>query len=113
MLSLQRLEGVQHVRSLIDAVTVGPLGQIQPLIPSVDRESADAYRAARQTAVTHPLVLGQLLSADAATSLIIVRLAGDSLGISQIQPHLTAIRQVVSDPRIADHLWFDRLGFRL
>ncbi len=76
--SLATLGGVEQVRSIFDARRQGAAGALLPVIPrTVEPLDAERRAEARERALEHPLVNGQLLSADAATSLLLVRLASD------------------------------------
>ncbi len=73
---LATVEGVEQVRSLFDIRRQGAVGAVLPVIPrtSTPLDAAD-LAAARTRALDHPLVGGQLLSADASSSLLLVRLS--------------------------------------
>ena len=92
---LRGIEGVESVHSLADAVTFadGPLPRM--LLPAADA-SPEAYETARTRALRHPLLKGQLLSEDARTTLVLVRLAGGSLSAAEIEPRVAAIRQIAA-----------------
>ncbi|MBX3422614.1 MAG: MMPL family transporter [Pirellulaceae bacterium] len=107
---LKQLDGIDSVRSLTDVVTFTPQGGVGSLLPPEGTQDTEIYRAAVRQATEHPLVRGQLLSPDATTSLIIVRLADASLGISQIQPLLQDIRNSVERSQVGDVLWVRATG---
>lgn len=93
---LKGLEDVSEVRSLADVVVVDPAGGgARSLLPRVEEKSPEAFAKARQRALEHPLIVGQVLAPDARTALAIVRLAGDSMSISDIDPHIVRIRDVL------------------
>ncbi len=72
---LRRLDGVEQVRSIFDIRRQGAAGAILPVIPRREGPlDADTLAEARQRAERHPLVAGHLLSADAASSLLLVQL---------------------------------------
>jgi uncharacterized protein len=72
---LRGIEGVASVRSMFDVRRQGAVGAVLPVIPRTAEPLADNRRAeARARATRHPLVAGQLLSANAASSLLLVRL---------------------------------------
>ena len=73
---LRRLDGVEQVRSIFDIRRQGAAGAILPVIPRREGPlDADTLAEARHRAERHPLVAGHLLSADAASSLLLVQLA--------------------------------------
>jgi len=73
---LEELPVVTGVRSMFDVRRQGVVGAVLPVIPRTSGLlDADALQAAHDRAVDHPLVSGQLLSADATSTLLIVRLA--------------------------------------
>lgn len=79
----QAIPGVASVQSVFDARRPGP-GRVQlPLVPKPDASSA-AFAAARRRALRHPLLAGQLLSADGRTMLVLVQLAGARPEFTQI-----------------------------
>lgn len=70
------IEGVTGVRSLYDIRREGAAGALLPLIPRTGEPlDAAACTAALARATRHPLVAGHLLSADASSTLVLVRLA--------------------------------------
>ena len=72
---LRRIEGVAGVRSIFDVRRQGAAGAVLPVIPRTGAPLDDDRRAeARERAARHPLVAGQLLSTDAVSSLLLVRL---------------------------------------
>ena len=72
---IRGVEGVADVRSIFDVRRQGPIGGLLPVIPRREAALDDAARAAAKArSASHPLVAGQLLSADAASSLVLVRL---------------------------------------
>ncbi|MDA7938418.1 MMPL family transporter [Pirellulales bacterium] len=74
--NLQALPDVDRVRSMFEVRREGVAGAILPVIPKTSGElDAETLREARSRAQAHPLVNGQLLSADGTTALFIVRLS--------------------------------------
>jgi len=72
---LRQVEGVAAVRSMFDVRRQGAVGAVLPVIPRTMQPLDDGRRAeARERAARHPLVAGQLLSHDANSSLLLVRL---------------------------------------
>lgn len=73
--ALRRVEGVAEVRSIFDVRRQGPIGGLLPVIPRHESGLDEAGRAAAKArSERHPLVAGHMLSADAASSLVLVRL---------------------------------------
>ena len=73
---LREIAGVEDVRSIFDVRRQGAAGALLPVIPHTRAElDGEARAAAKVRATRHPLVAGHLLSADAASSLLLVRLA--------------------------------------
>ena len=73
---LQSLPDVDRVRSMFEVRREGVAGAILPVIPKTSDElDAETLRKSRTRAQEHPLVNGQLLSADGTTALFIVRLS--------------------------------------
>jgi len=76
---LAAIDGVERVRSMFDIRRQGVVGAVLPVIPHVEGQlAAEDREAARDRAVGHPLIAGHLLSADAASALLIARLAVDA-----------------------------------
>jgi uncharacterized protein len=76
---LRGLEGVEQVRSIFDVRRQGAAGAILPVIPRrAEPLDAEARAEAKARAARHPLVAGHLLSADAASSLLLVQLSADA-----------------------------------
>jgi predicted RND superfamily exporter protein len=77
--SLGGIEGVDEVRSIFDVRRQGAAGALLPVIPRTGADlDDDARQAAKARALTHPLVAGHLLSADASSSLLLVRLVPEA-----------------------------------
>ncbi len=95
--ALASVTGVEQVRSIFDARRQGAAGAVLPVIPRT-AEPLDAERRAeaRERALEHPLVNGQLLSADAASSLLLVRLAADRDTGQALGETVAAVEAVVA-----------------
>ena len=90
------LPGVERVYSLLDARRPVPgLRRIQ--IPLMPREAAksESFDKARSLALKHPLVRGRLLSPDGKTTLMMVRLRGRNLTVSEMQPTVDALQSLL------------------
>ena len=92
---LEAIEGVQSCFGLSDIVVFGPTRMPSPLLP--ENREPEAYEQARTLAGEHPLVADQLLARDGRTALMIVRLAGDDLAVSEMQPVLESIAATVDE----------------
>ncbi len=92
---LRQLDGIQQVRSLDDVVVFSDAGGPRSLLPPADAD-AEAFDNARVRALAHPLIGGQLLSPDGQTALVIARLAGESLAISEVQPVVEDIHELIA-----------------
>lgn len=102
---IRAVPGIASVQSLVDIRVfhrrqvprfLTPLTRRVPqspvrLLPPVDAASEEFARARRE-ALAHPLVAGQLLSADGRTTLIVARLAGDNLPVAEIAPVVEKVR---------------------
>ncbi|MBX9787654.1 MAG: MMPL family transporter [Pirellulales bacterium] len=88
----KQIPGVSSVRSLGDVVSFGP-GGAESLLPPADAPP-ERFATARQRALAHPLVRGQVLSPDARTALVIVRLDGDLEAIHDIEPVVDSLHDV-------------------
>lgn len=94
---LAQVEGVEKVRSIFDARREGAAGAVLPIIPRTTEPLAAARRAeARERALAHPLVAGQLLSADGGSALVMVRLREGFDGGRQLGPTVAAVEQVIA-----------------
>ena len=98
--ALGEVAGVEQVRSIFDVRRTGAAGAVLPVIPrtSGPLETADA-RQARDRALDHPLVAGHLLSADAATSLVLVRLSAAADATPTLTTTVAAIEAVLARSR--------------
>jgi len=76
---LERIDGVERVRSMFDVRRQGVAGAILPVIPRVEGDLDEEERAAaRDRAIAHPLVAGHMLAADAKSAILLVRLQADA-----------------------------------
>ena len=96
---LQDVAGVADILSIADPrlLIANPLPH--PLLPDFSLLSAEAAlrqsRAAREEALSHPLVAGRLLTSDARRTLVMVRLSGGELTIDDLQPVAADLRDVL------------------
>ena len=86
--------GVEVVHSLAEIPDFGGGLLPRPLLPGADAPP-ERFESARRRARDHPLVPGRLLSEDGRTTLVLVRLAGEALGIQEVTSRLEAIRAVM------------------
>jgi len=72
---LERVDGVEQVRSIFDVRRQGTAGAILPVIPrAADGLDEEARAAARGRAMVHPLIAGHLLDEAGSSTLLLVRL---------------------------------------
>jgi predicted RND superfamily exporter protein len=93
---IKPLAEIDSVNSLTDLVTVRPGEPIRSLLPPPDAP-LEEYRRARDEAVGHPLLKGQVLAEDAKTALIVVRLKGQALSVDQVAPVVTQLHAIAED----------------
>ena len=94
--STRRIEGVHSVRSIDDAVMFDP-GQLpRTLLPAPDAPEA-SFAKARREALAHPLLAGQLIAADAQTTLVLVRLADELIAVTDMAPVIERVRAVIRE----------------
>lgn len=90
---LRELERIEAVAGLSD-LFVFEGGSLRPLLPEDPDDAEDPIETGRRVE-EHPLASGRLLSADGRTTLIVARLDEGAIAITDIQPAVRAIRQVV------------------
>ncbi|MCA9178717.1 MAG: MMPL family transporter, partial [Planctomycetales bacterium] len=94
---LEQLPEIARVRSILDARGDRKVGRyILPLIPAGDADEQRLERA-RAEAAAHPLVQGQVLSADGRTSVMIATLSGDISSMAVLQPRLQRVRAAIDE----------------
>ncbi|MFM8377870.1 MAG: efflux RND transporter permease subunit [Planctomycetia bacterium] len=98
--ALAAVPGVVEVRSIFDVRRQGMAGALLPVIPHTDGPlDAEARAAARSRAADHPFVAGHLLSADAASSLVLVRLDEAANAAAGLGPALEGIEEALAAAR--------------
>jgi predicted RND superfamily exporter protein len=103
--------GVEHVRSIFDIRREGAAGVVLPVIPRTAEPLDDDRRAeARERALAHPLVAGQLLSSDASASLLLVRLRAGHDGGSRLPATIADIEEAINVAAAAGPLAVDLTG---
>ncbi|MFM9058928.1 MAG: efflux RND transporter permease subunit [Planctomycetaceae bacterium] len=90
---LEALPEVESVDSLLDARR--PDRPALPLVPITP--TADNLPRARELALVHPAVAGQILSADGTTTFLHAQLAGRQVATSKVAPQVAAITAAVTD----------------
>lgn len=90
---LEALPEVESVDGLLDARR--PDRPALPLVPVTP--TADNLARARELALVHPSVAGQILSADGNTTFLHARLAGGEIATSKVAPQVAAITAAVTD----------------
>lgn len=103
--ALAAVPGVAEVKSIFDVRRAGVAGALLPVIPNTSSPlEPERLAEIRARALDHPLVGGHLLSPDASTSLVLVRLApeGDQppeLGraVARIEERLAEARRATPD----------------
>jgi uncharacterized protein len=99
---LRGLEGVEQVRSIFDVRRQGAAGALLPVIPRrAEPLDAEARAEAKSRAARHPLVAGHLLSADAASSLLLVQLTADADRPPRSSEVVARIEAVLADSAAA------------
>ena len=94
---VSKLPEVESTTSLLSARRAKRVGRIfLPLFPGPDA-AEEEFRDARTEALQHPLIVGKLLSADAKSSLVVVRLRRGVQTIDELEPILARIRQVLRE----------------
>ena len=96
--AIAQVEGVATVVSLATIPVLDGGFIPRPLLPSGEAD-ADTFEAARQFALEHPVVGGRLLAPDGLTNLLIARLDGAHLSISDIAPRVDAITAAIDETR--------------
>lgn len=86
-----QVTGVEEVVSLVDPPAMRLLG-LDPRQPT-----GSALAPAREKALASPLFRGQLLSGDATTTLMMVRLEANRKNISQFEQPVAELRQLAAD----------------
>ncbi len=98
--ALAAVDGVEEVRSIFDIRRAGPAGAVLPMIPrTAGPLDQDEVAQARGRAIEHPLVAGHLLSADAAKSLVIVRLSAAADASSALATTLEGVETTLARSR--------------
>lgn len=94
---LTGIAGVAQVRSIFDVRRAGAAGGLLPVIPRTKTDLDDEARAAaRSRALSHPLVAGHMLTADASSALVLVRLTAEANAADRIGPVLADIERLLA-----------------
>ncbi|MBX9792434.1 MAG: MMPL family transporter [Pirellulales bacterium] len=102
----RQIKGVDQVLSLFDARRDGPGRTMLPLVPKPGSPQ-DAYDRAEQRAMKNPLAAGQIISRNGQTTLVVVRLAGQNLGLEEIAPVVHELQHIKTAMTTSD--WRVRL----
>lgn len=86
-----QVDGVIEVHSLDDVLLLAG-GLPRPLLPKSPADPSELRRA-REAALSHPVVRGQLLSLDARTTLVAARVDSTLLTIDRLEPVVQQVRQ--------------------
>lgn len=89
----RQIDGVDQVLSIFDARRDGPGRIMLPLVPKPG-SPPEAFQRAEERALASPLAAGQIISTDGSTTLVVVRLAGEHLGLEQIAPVVHELQRV-------------------
>lgn len=90
----QRIPGVRSVQSVFDARRPGP-GRVQLALMPKPAAPPEAFAKAKERALRHPLLAGQLLAPDAKTMLVLVQLAGAQPEFTQIEGVVTGLNRAM------------------
>ncbi len=97
------IDQIESVRSMDDVVVVRPDRPLASILPPAGAPP-EAYSEARREALAHPMIGGHLISPDGRTTLIVARIRGNSLSISEIKPTIKAVRGVIDRLAVPDGL---------
>lgn len=92
---LEETDEVLTVWSIADAVVFDGLSP-RPLLPA-HGAPPDAFQAARDTALQHPLLAEVMVSDDATATLLIVKLAGGELRTPEIGQRISVVRRTIDE----------------
>jgi hypothetical protein len=97
---LVAVPGVERVRSIFDVRRQGAAGAVLAVIPRTAEPLDEERRAeVRARALEHPLLAGQLLSADGASSLLLVRLEPGQDGGTKLGATVAALEAALAADR--------------
>ena len=98
-LRVAEVDGVAAVYSMLDVRAPRRVGRyLLPLFPFSESPD-DRFERARREALAHPFVVGQFLSEDLKTALVIVQFAPEVEGISGFQQVLGDLRKAIETRR--------------
>jgi hypothetical protein len=95
---IHTVPGIADVYGLADTWLFYPGAPPRRLLPE-ENSPPEAYPSARGDALNHPLLAGQLVSADARTTLIVARIAEDRTTVTELAEAVDAIRAIVDGMR--------------
>lgn len=91
---IKQIDEIESVRSMDDVVVVRPGRPLESILPKKDAPPEE-FAAAREEVLAHPMLGGHLVSKDGRTTLVIARIRGNSLPISEIKPAVTAVHEAI------------------
>jgi predicted RND superfamily exporter protein len=90
------IDGVVSTQGLTSVSVLPRRGLPHTLLPAPSSPSS-AYPKARDEALRHPLVAGQLLSRDGRLTLLFARIRSDFEAIEQVQPIVESMRKIIAE----------------
>ena len=94
--AVREVDGVEQVRSMLDVRRQGAAGALLPVIPRASGPlDGEASAAALERSIHHPLIAGHLLSTDARSALLLVRLAAGRDTPTAAEPILARIETAI------------------
>lgn len=92
---ISKIDQIESVRSMDDVVVVRPGRPLESILPKEDASPED-FTQARGDVLAHPMLGGHLVSLDGHTTIIMARIRGNSLSISEIKPTVAAVREAIA-----------------
>jgi predicted RND superfamily exporter protein len=93
--AVRTLPGIESVRGLTDVAVFSPDRPAHSLLPAAGA-APGAFRQAKREALANPLLVGQVLSPDAQTTLILARMQGDSISVNEVDAVLAPLREQIA-----------------
>lgn len=92
---ISKIDQIESVRSMDDVVVVRPDRPLESILPKEGALPED-FTQARGDVLAHPMLGGHLVSLDGHTTIIMARIRGNSLSISEIKPTVAAVREAIA-----------------
>ena len=89
---VRAIPGIESVRSLADVSVFSADRPAHSLLPTAGADP-EAFAQAEREALANPLLVGQVLSDDAQTTLILARMAGGSISVNEVDAVLAPLRE--------------------